>query len=83
MEAAAQVALWSNPPDTGDTTQALLKTFAWVEPPEEDTSCLVSTKPPHRNREQQRGSQAHENNQAAIKAAPGMLWLHCCSCCLP
>ncbi|KAM9349928.1 PAS domain-containing serine/threonine-protein kinase [Symphorus nematophorus] len=67
MEEAAQVALCSNQLDTGDTTQALLKTFAWVEPPEEDTFCLGSIKPPHRNQEQQLGIQAHENNQPAIK----------------
>ncbi|XP_077581392.1 PAS domain-containing serine/threonine-protein kinase [Stigmatopora nigra] len=29
--------------DTGETTEALLRTFAWVERPEGDTTCVIST----------------------------------------
>ncbi|XP_032387453.1 PAS domain-containing serine/threonine-protein kinase isoform X1 [Etheostoma spectabile] len=43
MEEAAQVAFCTSQLDIADTTQAFLKTFAWVEPPEGETYCLVST----------------------------------------
>lgn len=72
MEAAAQVALCSSQLDSADTTQALLKTFAWVEHPEEDTFCLVPSEPPRHNREQQLGSKFHKNGQPAIKIVPVM-----------
>ncbi|XP_054625305.1 PAS domain-containing serine/threonine-protein kinase isoform X2 [Dunckerocampus dactyliophorus] len=42
LEEAAQVAGASSHIDTGDTTQALLKTFAWVDHPEDNTTCMVS-----------------------------------------
>lgn len=77
MEEAAQVALCSSQLDSADSTQALLKTFAWVEPPEEDTFCLVLAEPPHHNREQQLGSKVHKNNQPAINVIPGMMRLNC------
>ncbi|KAK5859909.1 hypothetical protein PBY51_021426 [Eleginops maclovinus] len=64
MEEAAQVALCSSQQDVNDTTEALLKTFAWLEPPEETTYCLVPTDPPHHNPEVQR------NNHPAIKVIP-------------
>ncbi|XP_037644623.1 PAS domain-containing serine/threonine-protein kinase [Sebastes umbrosus] len=70
MEEAAQVALCISQLDSADSTQALLKTFAWVEPPEEETYCVVPTKPPRHNREQQLGSTVHKNNQPAIKIIP-------------
>ncbi|XP_044074602.1 PAS domain-containing serine/threonine-protein kinase [Siniperca chuatsi] len=70
MEEAAQVALCSSQLDSADITQALLKTFAWVEPPEEDTFCPLPTEPPPHNRDQQHGSKVHKNNQPAIKINP-------------
>lgn len=78
MEEAARVALCSSQPNGVDSTQALLKTFAWVEPPEENTFCMVPSVPPHHNRERQLGSKVHENGQPAIEIIPGM-WLNCCS----
>lgn len=77
MEEAARVALCSSQPNGVDSTQALLKTFAWVEPPEENTFCTVPSVPPHHNRERQLGSKVHENGQPAIEIIPGM-WLNCC-----
>ncbi|XP_028986904.1 PAS domain-containing serine/threonine-protein kinase [Betta splendens] len=50
---AAQVALPSSELDSADTTQALLQTFACVEPPEDDTCCAVLTEAPQCNKEQQ------------------------------
>ncbi|XP_013856676.1 PAS domain-containing serine/threonine-protein kinase, partial [Austrofundulus limnaeus] len=44
-EEAARAAPCSNQLDGADSTQALLRTFAWVEPPDEDTCCVVSTEP--------------------------------------
>ncbi|XP_040911348.1 PAS domain-containing serine/threonine-protein kinase isoform X2 [Toxotes jaculatrix] len=67
MEEAAQVAPFSSQLDSGDTTQALLKTFAWVEPPEEDTCCQVLAEPQHHNPDQQLCNGAQENNQPAIE----------------
>ncbi|KAF1383914.1 hypothetical protein PFLUV_G00136780 [Perca fluviatilis] len=72
MEEAARVALCTSQLDGADTTQALLKTFAWVQPSEEETYCLVSTEPPHHNREQQLASKVHENNQPAINIIPDL-----------
>ncbi|XP_061654428.1 PAS domain-containing serine/threonine-protein kinase isoform X2 [Phyllopteryx taeniolatus] len=44
LEQAAQVvAASSHSSDTGDTTEALLKTFAWVDGPEGDTTCKRPT----------------------------------------
>ncbi|XP_041659732.1 PAS domain-containing serine/threonine-protein kinase [Cheilinus undulatus] len=60
---AAQVAPCSSHLDSADTTQALLKTFTWVDPPEENTSCLLSTKLPHHNQEEN----AHRNNFPTIQ----------------
>lgn len=77
MEQAAQVGLCVTQLDCVDSTQALLKTFAWVEPPEEETYCLVSTEPPQRNQEQQLGSRVQENNQPDIKIIPGRMQLNC------
>ncbi|XP_042353798.1 PAS domain-containing serine/threonine-protein kinase [Plectropomus leopardus] len=70
MEQAAQVAPCVSQLDSADTTQALLKTFAWVEPPEEETYCLVPDEPSHHNQEQQLGSKVHKNNQPTIKIIP-------------
>uniref|UniRef100_UPI0037E833C0 PAS domain-containing serine/threonine-protein kinase n=1 Tax=Semicossyphus pulcher TaxID=241346 RepID=UPI0037E833C0 len=63
LEQAAQMAPCSSQLGSADTTQALLKTFTWVIPPEEDTFCLVS-KPPHNNREQQLGYTPSQNGHA-------------------
>lgn len=71
MEEAAQVALCSSQTDSTDSTQALLKTFAWVEPPEEDTFCPDPAEPPHHNREQQLGSKILKNKQPAINIISG------------
>ncbi|XP_077471609.1 PAS domain-containing serine/threonine-protein kinase [Stigmatopora argus] len=45
LEQAAQVAATSSSlsSDTGETTEALLRTFAWVERPEGDTTCVIYT----------------------------------------
>ncbi|KAM3603762.1 uncharacterized protein V6R79_001706 [Siganus canaliculatus] len=45
MDEAAHVALCCSQPDGADSTQALLKTFAWVDHPQEDTSCRISHSP--------------------------------------
>ncbi|XP_029380787.1 PAS domain-containing serine/threonine-protein kinase [Echeneis naucrates] len=53
MEEAAQVVSCSSQLDSADTTEALLKTFAWVEPPEDGTFvCRVLPEPPQHNLEQ-------------------------------
>ncbi|XP_076601718.1 PAS domain-containing serine/threonine-protein kinase [Chaetodon auriga] len=70
MEEAAQVALCSSQLDSADSTQALLKTFAWVELSEEDTSSLVPSTPPQHTQEQQLSKKVHENDQPAIKIIP-------------
>nr|XP_046263668.1 PAS domain-containing serine/threonine-protein kinase [Scatophagus argus]XP_046263669.1 PAS domain-containing serine/threonine-protein kinase [Scatophagus argus] len=68
LEEAAQVALCHSKLDSADTTQALLKTFALVEPPEERTCCLFPTVRPQHS--QQLSSEVHENRQPAIKVIP-------------
>ena len=75
MDEAAQVALCTSQQDSKDTTQALLKTFALVEPPEEETYFLVPTEPPHR--EQPHSSEVQKNNHPVIKGVRGMMWLNC------
>ncbi|XP_028284053.1 PAS domain-containing serine/threonine-protein kinase [Parambassis ranga] len=69
MEEAARVALCSSQLDSEDT-QALLRTFAWVEPPEEDTCCLISSELSHHNTELQLGNGAQENNDLVIESIP-------------
>ncbi|XP_070701720.1 PAS domain-containing serine/threonine-protein kinase [Pempheris klunzingeri] len=64
MEAAAQIAPCSTELDSADTTQALLKTFAWVEPPEEETFCLVPSEPSHHYQEQQLGNTPSQSEHA-------------------
>ncbi|KAG7214724.1 hypothetical protein INR49_010616 [Caranx melampygus] len=71
MEEAAQVAPCSSQLDSEDTTQALLKTFAWVEAPEEGTFlCQVLPEPPHHKPEQQLHSKGQKNNYPAIGIIP-------------
>ncbi|XP_040026976.2 PAS domain-containing serine/threonine-protein kinase [Gasterosteus aculeatus] len=65
LEEAAQVALCTGQLDAADTTEALLKTFALVEPPEDETYCLVATGPPRRN--QQLGDEVHKSNLPAVR----------------
>ncbi|KAI4809739.1 hypothetical protein KUCAC02_018604 [Chaenocephalus aceratus] len=65
MEEAAQVALCTSQQDSKDTTQALLKTFALVEPPEEETYFLVPTETPLR--EQPHSSEDQKKNHPVIK----------------
>lgn len=82
MEEAAQVAPCSGHLDSADTTQALLKTFAWVEPPDEDTCCLAPTEPPpHHIQEQQLGNEVQKNNDPVIEVIRGMI--KCCDICFP
>ncbi|XP_068557800.1 PAS domain-containing serine/threonine-protein kinase [Cebidichthys violaceus] len=57
MEEAARVALCTSQLDGADSTEALLKTFSLVEPPEDETYCPVPSGPPHRNRDQQQQQQ--------------------------
>ncbi|XP_010793654.1 PAS domain-containing serine/threonine-protein kinase isoform X3 [Notothenia coriiceps] len=65
MEEAAQVALCTSQQDSKDTTQALLKTFALVERPEEETYFLVPTEPSHR--QQPHSSEVQKKNHPVIK----------------
>ncbi|KAL6104485.1 pask [Pungitius sinensis] len=67
MEEAAQVAVCTGQLDVADTTEALLKTFALVESPEDENYCLVATGPPHRNKDQQLGDEVHRSNPPAIR----------------
>ncbi|XP_062285224.1 PAS domain-containing serine/threonine-protein kinase [Scomber scombrus] len=67
MEEAAQVAPCSAHLDSADTTEALLKTFAWVDPPDEDTCCLTLAEPPQHFREQQLGNTPTKNGHAVVK----------------
>lgn len=57
MEEAARAALGTNQLDGADSTQALLQTFALVEPPEDETYCLVTTGPPHHNKDRRHGGE--------------------------
>lgn len=67
MMAAAQVApLSSSELDSADTTQALLKTFAWVEPPEDDACCTVLTNPPQCDKNQQFNNGDQRSNQSCM-----------------
>ncbi|XP_008279427.1 PAS domain-containing serine/threonine-protein kinase [Stegastes partitus] len=67
MEEAAQVAPCSSQLDSADTTQALLQTFAWVEPPGEDTCCLVLPEPSPHNRRQQLANGVQKNGASGIQ----------------
>ncbi|XP_036940376.1 PAS domain-containing serine/threonine-protein kinase [Acanthopagrus latus] len=66
MEEAAQVAPCSSQLDSADTTQALLKTFAWVEPPEENTYSLITTGPPQDSQDQQHSYTQHGNAASRV-----------------
>ncbi|XP_060900547.1 PAS domain-containing serine/threonine-protein kinase isoform X1 [Labrus mixtus] len=63
LEQAAQVAPCSSQPDGADNTQALLKTFTWVDPPEDITFCLLSSKLPLHNQEQKLRGTPCQNGQ--------------------
>ncbi|XP_035810197.2 PAS domain-containing serine/threonine-protein kinase isoform X2 [Amphiprion ocellaris] len=67
MEEAAQVVSCSSQLDSAGSTQALLKTFAWVEPPGEDTCCLVPPEPSPHNREQQLTDGVQKNDGPGIQ----------------
>ncbi|XP_026229459.1 PAS domain-containing serine/threonine-protein kinase isoform X2 [Anabas testudineus] len=67
MMEAAQVAPCSSELDSADTTQALLKTFAWVEPPEDDTCCTVITEAPQSNKDQHLNNGLQKNNQPCME----------------
>lgn len=62
MKEAAQVALCSSDISSDENTQALLKTFEWVEAPGENTCTVIST-PEHR---QQLGCKADGHDQPVI-----------------
>ncbi|XP_058506941.1 PAS domain-containing serine/threonine-protein kinase isoform X1 [Solea solea] len=67
MEEAAQVAPFCSQLDSADTTQSLLKTFEWVEPPGDDTYCpVVYEPPPQLNLKKQ----AQKKNKPAIEINP-------------
>ncbi|XP_032422277.1 uncharacterized protein LOC116722190 isoform X2 [Xiphophorus hellerii] len=70
IEEAARAAPGSKPLDSADTTQALLKTFAWVETPDEDTCCLISTESSNQNRDKQLLNVIQQNIAPAIKITP-------------
>ncbi|XP_071394924.1 PAS domain-containing serine/threonine-protein kinase [Centroberyx affinis] len=70
LEAAAEVALSCSQLDSADTTQALLQTFALVEPPEGDTCCLDSTEPPHHNPEWQLGNEDQRDGHSHVESIP-------------
>ncbi|KAF0047013.1 hypothetical protein F2P81_000646 [Scophthalmus maximus] len=70
MEEAARVAPCSSHLDCADSTQALLKTYAWVEPPEEGTYCPVVLELPHHNGDQQFCNGVQKNDQPAIAVIP-------------
>ncbi|KAM6919057.1 PAS domain-containing serine/threonine-protein kinase [Xenentodon cancila] len=70
MEEAAQVAPCSSQLDSADTTQALLKTFAWVEAPDDDTCCLVATEASLHNREDQTSKMVQKSNAPSIRIIP-------------
>ncbi|XP_030016680.1 PAS domain-containing serine/threonine-protein kinase isoform X2 [Sphaeramia orbicularis] len=71
MEEAAHVAPCSSHLSSADTTQALLQTFALVEPPDEDTYCLISTKTSYHNEKQQQlCNVVQKNNDPVIEVVP-------------
>ncbi|XP_068605009.1 PAS domain-containing serine/threonine-protein kinase [Brachionichthys hirsutus] len=70
MKEAAQVVLCSSQLTGADSTRVLLKTFAWFDPPEEETFSLVPTGPPQSNRDQQLNRWVDENGQPAAKMIP-------------
>ncbi|XP_014913188.1 PAS domain-containing serine/threonine-protein kinase [Poecilia latipinna] len=70
IEEAARAAPGCNTLDCADSTQALLKTFAWVETPDEDTCCLISTEPSNQNRDEQLLNVIQQNIAPAIKITP-------------
>lgn len=63
MEEAARIAPCCTELPSADTTEELLQTFALVEPPGEDTYCVVSTKI-RREKKQQLGSKAQRQTSA-------------------
>ncbi|XP_061879532.1 PAS domain-containing serine/threonine-protein kinase-like isoform X1 [Entelurus aequoreus] len=64
LEEAAQIAGASSHLETGDTTEALLKTFAWVDHPEEDAACKVSIE---KTREQELGCEVKTQRHPIIE----------------
>lgn len=72
MEEAAQVAPCCSQIDSVDTTQALLKTFTWVELPDDDACRSVPTEPSHQKREQQPGSEVQKKDEPAPENIPGV-----------
>lgn len=62
MKEAAQVALCSSDINSDENTQALLKTFEWVEAPGENTCTVIST-PDNR---QELGCEADGHDQPVI-----------------
>ncbi|TWW73255.1 PAS domain-containing serine/threonine-protein kinase isoform X1 [Takifugu flavidus] len=67
MKEAGQVALCSSDVSSTENTQALLKTFAWVEAPGENTFCTVTSPPEHKH---QLGCKAAGSAQPLINVIP-------------
>lgn len=67
MKEAAQVAPCSSDINSDENTLALLKTFAWVEAPGENTFCTVISPPKHR---QQLDRKADGHDQPVINVIP-------------
>lgn len=78
MEAAQVAPLSSSELDSADNTQALLKTFAWVEPPEDDTCCTVLTEPPQCNKNQQFYTE-DQKSKSCVEIISSMMQLDFCS----
>ncbi|XP_041849004.1 PAS domain-containing serine/threonine-protein kinase [Melanotaenia boesemani] len=69
MEEAAQLAPCSSQLDSTDTTQALLKTFAWVDPLDED-ACLVPIESSLHNKKEHLSDGVQKNNAPAVNIIP-------------
>ncbi|KAM9719277.1 PAS domain-containing serine/threonine-protein kinase [Menidia menidia] len=70
MEEAARVAPYCGQLDGVDTTEALLQTFAWVEPPDEDICSLAPRETPPPNRAKQLSDVAQKKNASPIDVIP-------------
>lgn len=73
LKEAARAAPCSSKLDSAETTQALLKTFVWSEPAEEDTCCTVITVAPQSSQDQQLNEGVLKTNPPGIKIIPGTL----------
>lgn len=67
MKEAGQVALCNSDVNNDENTEALLKTFAWVEAPGENTFCTVTSPQEHKH---QLGCKAVGSDQPVINVIP-------------